>query len=142
MLAHPQNEGKHAVLVFADMDGLKTINDMFGHDEGDYSLKKIAYILTESFRSTDIVGRIGGDEFSAFAIVNNDNFSSTIKDRIREVSDTVNNTSGKPYYINMSVGVVDFTCNPAIDFQSLLDQADNLLYKEKRNKNKVIIRDK
>ncbi len=142
VLAHPQNEGKHAVLVFADMDGLKTINDMFGHDEGDYSLRKIAYILTESFRSTDIVGRIGGDEFSAFAIVNNDNFSSTIKERIREVSDSVNNTSGKPYYINMSVGVVDFTCNPSLDFQSLLDQADNLLYKEKKNKNKIIIREK
>lgn len=142
ILTLPQNAGKNAVLVFADMDGLKVINDMFGHDEGDYSLKQISYILQESFRSTDVVGRIGGDEFSALAIVNSDNFAQTIKKRIKDISANVNKNSGKPYYINMSVGVVEFICDKNVDFQALLDQADMLLYKEKKNKNKIIIRDR
>lgn len=140
VISAPNNAGKHAALVFADMDGLKVINDMFGHDEGDFALKKVAYILEESFRSTDVVGRIGGDEFSAFAITNASNFTNTIKKRIHDISAMVNEQSGKPYYINVSVGVVEFDCEKGTDFQQLLDDADALLYEEKKNKKKVILK--
>ncbi|MBO5087548.1 MAG: GGDEF domain-containing protein, partial [Lachnospiraceae bacterium] len=61
------NYGKRAIAIYADMDNLKIINDEFGHDEGDYSLKTIAQALTESFRQSDLVARMGGDEFAAFA---------------------------------------------------------------------------
>lgn len=140
VISAPQNAGKHAALVFADMDGLKVINDMFGHDDGDYALKKVAFILTESFRSTDVVGRIGGDEFSAFAITSAENFTQTIKKRIRDISAVVNEQSGKPYFINVSVGVVEFECEKGTDFQQLLDDADALLYEEKKNKKKIILK--
>ncbi|MBR5359611.1 MAG: diguanylate cyclase, partial [Lachnospiraceae bacterium] len=72
ILNNPSNKGKKAVALYADMDNLKIVNDEFGHDEGDYSIKTIARVLSESFRSSDVVGRMGGDEFAAFAIINQD----------------------------------------------------------------------
>ena len=107
---------------------------------GDKILRKVAEILKESFRSVDILCRIGGDEFSAFAITNASNFTNTIKKRIHDISANVNEQSGKPYYINVSVGVVEFDCEKGTDFQQLLDDADALLYEEKKNKKKVILK--
>ena len=57
------NEGKPAMLLFADMDNLKQVNDRFGHKNGDYAIKSIAQILQQSFDTDDVIGRIGGDEF-------------------------------------------------------------------------------
>ena len=78
ILGDENNYGKQAIAIYADMDNLKIINDEFGHDEGDYSLKIIAQALSESFRQSDLVARMGGDEVAAFAIVNQENFPETI----------------------------------------------------------------
>src|SRR5690606_30591217 len=55
-------------LLFADLDGLKQINDTFGHLEGDRALVSAAQILRQSFRSADIIARLGGDEFTVFPL--------------------------------------------------------------------------
>lgn len=135
------NRGKHAIVVFADMDCLKVINDKFGHDEGDFSIKTIAEILSGSFRNTDIVGRIGGDEFAAFAIVECKNYADKVRERIKAKSEYINATSGKPYYINMSVGISEFECSPSVNVKDFLDIADEKLYLEKRNKVKVVFKE-
>ena len=67
-LARDAERGNRTFLVFfADLDGLKAINDTHGHHVGDEALRDAAWILTHSFRSADIIGRIGGDEFAIFA---------------------------------------------------------------------------
>ena len=98
------------------MDSLKIVNDKFGHNDGDFALKNIANILMTSFRASDIVGRIGGDEFVCFAFIDDLDFPKTVQARIQELSNELNETCGKPYYIEMSVGVSEFSCDPNINF--------------------------
>ena len=71
-LDDPKNQDKVAVICYSDMDNLKMINDKYGHDDGDFALSTIAKILEESFRDSDVIGRIGGDEFATLAITGMD----------------------------------------------------------------------
>ncbi len=138
VLEDEQNYGKKAIAIYADMDNLKIINDEFGHDEGDYSLKTIAKALTESFRQSDVVARMGGDEFAAFAIVNQDNFPDTIRKRIHSVLEGMNEQNDKLYRIAMSVGIVEFVIGEDSDIERILSEADMDLYAEKKNKRKQV----
>lgn len=135
------NHGKDAIIVFADMDNLKIINDVYGHEDGDFSLIQIANILKDSFRSTDIIGRIGGDEFCVFALLNCKENTENIKLRIKKMQSIANENSNKPYYINMSLGIHAFKCDPHVNLSVILDKADSLLYTEKKNKRKSIYKD-
>ena len=132
------NQGKRAIAVYADMDNLKIVNDEFGHDDGDFSLKTIANALIESFRQSDVVARMGGDEFAAFALVAEDNFSDIIKARIRTALKRMNGSSDKPYYVNMSIGTYEFVIGEETNIDQILNKADAELYHEKKNKKKVI----
>ena len=138
ILKNPGNRGKKAVALYADMDNLKIVNDEFGHDEGDYSIKTIAGILTDSFRSTDVVGRMGGDEFAAFAIINKDSCSEIIKDRIQKSMKEFNDQSDKRYYVNISIGAVEFIIDDTVEIEQILTKADAELYIEKKEKKKRI----
>ena len=134
VLTDPLNEGKVSVVCYADMDNLKMINDKYGHDDGDYALKTIANILRECFRGADIVGRMGGDEFVAMAVIGSDCDIDSIKARIEKVTKSHNELSGKPYPIEMSTGVHKFVCSPDVDIYAELEVADGLLYQEKQEK--------
>jgi len=140
IITNPVNEGKRAIVVFADMDNLKIINDRFGHDDGDYSLRSIAEILVRSFRTTDIIGRIGGDEFAVFALMNNSDNIEIIKNRIRATNDKFNRECTKPYYVNISVGIYSFTCGKTVVLSEILENADTLLYQQKKEKRKSVIK--
>lgn len=85
ILTNPTNYGKRAAAVYADMDCLKVVNDEFGHDEGDFSLKTIADTLSECFHSSAVVARMGGDEFAVFSIVSTDHFQEKIRKRIQSI---------------------------------------------------------
>ncbi len=137
IMENEANFGKKVIAVYADMDNLKIINDEFGHDEGDYSLKIIAQTLTESFRQTDVVARMGGDEFAAFAIVNQEDFPQVIRERIRTVLEELNQND-KPYLVDMSVGTAEFIIDENSDLERILSEADDSLYLEKRHKKKVV----
>lgn len=132
-----KNYNKELLVLYADMDHLKMINDQYGHEEGDFALKEIAAILKEAFRSTDVVSRFGGDEFVAFALTGNPNYSETMKQRIDDISKQHNAEVEKPYVIEMSVGICEVLCNPAIDIQHVLEEADKQLYIEKRMKKRA-----
>lgn len=131
------NKGKKAIICYADMDNLKMVNDKFGHDEGDFSLREIASILRENFRNTDIVGRFGGDEFVAFAITGQADMEPIIKARLTDIVRKHNLTADKPYPIDMSVGIKEFECDANIDIFKILDMADEKLYEEKNAKKKA-----
>ena len=133
-ITDPINRGKHALVLYADMDNLKMVNDKFGHDDGDFALREIAAILNDTFRSTDVIGRLGGDEFVAFALVGVENYGVNIKDRISQITKAHNEAANKPYPIEMSTGVCEFICSENVDIFELLEQADEKLYIEKNLK--------
>ena len=117
------------------MDNLKQINDIFGHDEGDYAIKKSADILNACMRANDITARFGGDEFAAFALTHEKDFSKILLDRIEAACAHVNETNDKPYNIHISVGIHEFICNPEEDLTRIMNEADRFLYEHKKLKN-------
>ena len=133
-IGKPDNKGKRALICFADMDNLKYVNDKFGHDEGDFALREIASILKESFRDADIIGRLGGDEFIVFAMVQVSDYEANIKERIINITKKHNEAVNKPYPIDMSTGICEFICGNDIDIHEIIDRADEKLYKEKAEK--------
>lgn len=135
------NEGKHAMIVFADMDNLKQVNDIYGHKNGDFAIKSIANILKKSFDEDDIIGRIGGDEFVAFAFLDDSERPQVIRNTIASLSKELNDTCGKPYYIDISLGVYTFTCSPSISIEEILHNADEALYENKKSKRKSVIKE-
>jgi diguanylate cyclase (GGDEF)-like protein len=134
IISAPRNYGKEILVLYADMDHLKMINDEYGHDEGDFALKEIASILKEAFRSTDIVARFGGDEFVVFAMTGIPDYENIMKRRITEITERHNREVNKPYIIEMSTGICEVTCDPEINISLVLETADKKLYIEKKAK--------
>lgn len=135
------NQGQRAILLFADMDNLKVVNDKFGHDDGDFALRTIATALKASLRNDDIIGRIGGDEFVAFALLGGQQSAETIANRIHRKLEIMNSTCDKPYYIEASIGIVDFICDEKADIQNLIKQADDALYENKAHKRASVLKE-
>ncbi len=138
----PENEGKKCVLIFADLDNLKKINDNFGHEEGDFAIKSAASFLKSGLRNTDIVARIGGDEFTAFALCEDEKIIKSIPVRIKKIAEKYNQSSDKEYNITISIGIYELSCNPTGSIQSYMDKADSSLYEDKKNKNHNIFKKK
>lgn len=141
LIYSPINAGKDALVIFADLDSLKTINDSFSHEDGDFAIKNAARILSDSFRSSDIIGRIGGDEFSVLAMVeggNSEEIISAVRSRIKSATESFNKSHNKPYIVRMSVGVYTFRCGTDIELSKILAQADTVLYDEKKKKTSIL----
>ena len=134
------NTGKQAVIIYADMDNLKQINDLFGHDEGDYAIKKASVILKECVRVNDITARFGGDEFAAFAITNENDFYELFMERLENACLKINAGSEKPYNIHISAGLYKFVCSKNIDLTKIMNEADAELYARKRFKSNNILK--
>ncbi|MDP4092021.1 MAG: GGDEF domain-containing protein [Bacillota bacterium] len=131
-----RNMGKTGHLFFADMDGLKKINDNYGHNEGDSALIAVAEILRKTFRKSNIIARLGGDEFTVFSFDTSNKLIPTIQSKLNKYIDEYNHSSGKPYKISVSIGVVPFSFEDNVTIESLMRQADRLLYKQKNLKKK------
>lgn len=134
------NVGKTAVIIYADLDNLKKINDIFGHDEGDYAIRKSALILKQCLRTGDISARFGGDEFTAFAVVCENNFEELFHQRLEKLCEELNKESGKPYNIHLSAGTFKFTCEKNADITRLMNEADKVLYEHKKNKKHTVLK--
>lgn len=138
-IAYPKNEARRAVVIFADMNNLKIVNDRFGHEEGDYSLKMIAAILKEALPD-GIVGRFGGDEFAGFCLLEDGEKVAQVRERIKRITQEYNDGNDKPYYVSISVGVSELVCGKKAVLKDLLDQADVDLYLEKKHKRNNILK--
>jgi diguanylate cyclase (GGDEF)-like protein len=123
--------GKCVLLLSADLDNLKTINDTFGHKEGDSALMHAADILKESFRESDIVGRIGGDEFVVFQMGDATDTSEILTERLQKNLDIHNAEKGSKYKLSMSIGIVRCNSDCTYSLDELLTQADKLMYERK-----------
>jgi diguanylate cyclase (GGDEF)-like protein len=121
--------------IFVDVDGMKTVNDKYGHSEGDRALTATADILKRTFRESDVIARIGGDEF--VVIINDvDEISGdVIISRLQENLDLHNSTTKMDFRLSFSCGVVECdSCDERCSIEALLKKADELMYESKRSK--------
>jgi len=123
-----------AVVLFMDVDGLKRVNDTLGHDEGSRLLADAAGVLARVARSSDVVGRLGGDEFCVLAIGQARSAMIAVEDRIRDEIRKHNATAERPYELAMSIGAARFDPNDPEDLDELIAQADALMYEQKRQR--------
>jgi diguanylate cyclase (GGDEF)-like protein len=123
---------RRMLLLFSDLDGLKWINDTFGHPEGDRALIEVADILEETFRESDIVARIGGDEFVVLAVETNGSPAGVLTTRLRENLEARNAGADRRYQLSLSVGVAHYDPTRPCSLDDLLAGADRAMYGQKR----------
>jgi diguanylate cyclase (GGDEF)-like protein/PAS domain S-box-containing protein len=121
-------------ILYADLDGLKGINDAWGHKEGDRVLKETAVILKKTFRNSDIIARIGGDEFVIVPIGTAGDNLDVITSRLQKNIDIQNKKSHLNYILSLSVGIAYYDPEHPVTIEELLTTADALMYDQKRNK--------
>ncbi|MEN6319529.1 MAG: PAS domain S-box protein [Syntrophaceae bacterium] len=122
------------LLFFSDLDGMKWINDTLGHEEGDRALIDVATILKETFRSSDIIARMGGDEFAILAIDTTGIYPEIIMARLQNQIDTHNKSGNRRYKISISMGTAYYDPDNPCSLDELMSRADKLMYEQKRSK--------
>lgn len=133
-LKSARREKREASLIYTDMDGLKMINDVYGHDEGSEALKNVADILRRTFRSSDIIARIGGDEFAILETYAGQTDSQSSITRLKENLLKHNTESARAYKLSLSIGIVCTGLDDCSTIETLLSRGDELMYEEKRGK--------
>lgn len=120
------------LLLYADFDDLKSINDNLGHHGGDKALIETANLLRETFRGSDIIARIGGDEFVVLAVENSKECSEILTGHLQKNLKAHNTKGSRPYKLSLSVGTVRYNSQHPCSIDELLDEADRLMYEQKR----------
>lgn len=121
-------------LLFADLDGLKTINDTWGHQEGNAALMEAANILKHTFRDSDIICRMGGDEFVVIPVATSEEDITRVIERLQVSIDSFNKANSGGFTLSMSVGKAYYDPGNPSSPEALLEQADSAMYEEKRRK--------
>lgn len=129
-LAGRREEGM--VLLLADLDDMKSINDHFGHAEGDQALSDTADVLRHTFRSSDIIGRMGGDEFAVLAIGADPACATLMIERCQRNLDRMNANESRSYLLRMSVGAEFIPPDDDRPLDEVLRFADAAMYERKR----------
>ena len=120
-------------LAIIDIDNFKIINDKFGHDYGDYVLKEIAYLISQTFRKTDLIFRYGGDEFAAIITETSAKNAFIPLERFRKAVEQYNLTHNSvSTKITVSIGVADINENIHTT-EKLFKCADEALYNSKNS---------
>ena len=127
-----RRRGQGLVVVLADLDGLKQINDKFGHAEGDKALIATAQVLLATFRDVDIIARLGGDEFAVVVVDADENLEEALRARLLRQIEARNAREDASYTLSLSVGTARQTVRKPRTMDELLARADEALYKVKR----------
>jgi diguanylate cyclase (GGDEF)-like protein/PAS domain S-box-containing protein len=129
-----QRMGTEMVLIFGDLDNLKEINDNLGHQEGDQALLDISHILKETFRESDIIARIGGDEFVILGMKSYENLPEKLYSRSEKALNDFHLQGNRSYSLSMSLGMVSFDPQNPCSMDDLLAQADRRMYENKQKR--------
>ncbi len=132
---------KRWLLLYVDMDDLKWINDHCGHNEGDQALMGLGSILKKTFRESDVIARIGGDEF-AVLLESTDESDAMLITRLYENIRDYNAKVSRDYKLSISVGVAQFDPEYPISIDKLLVKADALMYAQKRRAKEILRRNR
>ncbi len=125
------------LLFYADMDGLKQINDRFGHEAGSQAIRKVAEVLKKTFRETDIIARIGGDEFTILTVEASPDKNHAVKARLQENIRRYNEKDDCLYPLSLSIGVAQADTLSVASIEELLTRADQAMYAQKRSKQRA-----
>lgn len=129
-----RRQNRNLVVIFADMDGLKEINDTLGHAAGDSSIKDLAEILKTSLRSEDVVARMGGDEFVVLTTIEENEDSESLIARLKNDIAQFNQKNQRQYSLQASFGFSVIKPDNAVDLADVIRRADMEMYQEKRRR--------
>lgn len=139
MMAEAKEQKEELLVIYVDMNNLKIINDRYGHEEGDFSLKLISDMLMESVRGKGIAGRIGGDEFACIIHYQEQtDDSSQILQSVYQAFDAFNAGSDKAYNVTVSAGAYRLQPDAALSLTEALTLADEKLYEVKQLRKKTV----
>jgi len=123
-------------MVYVDIDNMKEINNRLGHQEGDIALTDTAHLLRTTFRDSDIIARIGGDEFVVITVGSDENSLESIPARLQKNVDNLNRSNLRRHTLSLSFGISCFAPEGSGSLDTLLTQADKLMLEQKVLKRK------
>jgi diguanylate cyclase (GGDEF)-like protein len=125
--------GETVAVLFVDIDGLKILNDTYGHEAGDTAILVTAQSLLEATSACDVVGRLGGDEFLVVLCHEHSTDGNDVADRIvRTVAEHSIPVQGFLIPLQVSVGIALARCDQATDPMELVHEADDAMYEAKK----------
>lgn len=130
-IARARHDGCGACVLFIDVDALKSINDGLGHTTGDRVLVEVAGVLRATLRATDIIGRIGGDEFTAVLAGRSAPEAEQLRVRLERAMQSPPHVDCP---VSVSIGIATLMCDGAETLDELIDSADRAMYAVKRQR--------
>lgn len=130
-------QNRKIMLSFIDMDGLKYINDNYGHNEGDFAIQRLASVISECCSHGSICARFGGDEFVLFDSAANDGSASALLKKFNAKLENINNLIKKPYKLSASVGSVIVRAEESRSLFTIIQEADEKMYEIKKARKKA-----
>jgi len=125
-----RNQTSH-LLLYADLDGLEQINKTLGHEDGDHALREAAHVLRCSFRDTDVLARLGSDEFAVLAVDAGSEHCPVILNRIAQEVEKRNFTPSRRFRLSLTLGLHTWSGieNPFVE--GWMERVDSSMYQEK-----------
>lgn len=120
-------------VFYGDLNGFKAINDTYGHAEGDRMLRETARLLRATFRESDVIGRVGGDEFATLTVETSDAGTAASKSRFLRLLDEWNDENSAPWELAVSLGFARWDPWEPRSLDELLAEADRRMYEGKRS---------
>lgn len=133
-MAYAKRNRRGFWLMFIDVDGMKWINDLHGHAAGDRALIEFAQVLSGTLRQTDLVARVGGDEFVALTLDATGDSIEAIEMRLRGKLDEINSQPERLYKLSCTIGTAYFEPDDTVTLEDLLARADKKMYERKRGR--------
>lgn len=121
-------------MMFLDLDGLKQVNDALGHSAGDGMITEGAFVLRQTFRASDLIARMGGDEFCVLFAAESYHAAKIALARLKNAVDEANDQEGRPFILSFSAGVAMFDPEDPCTLDQLIALADEQMYVRKRAK--------
>jgi diguanylate cyclase (GGDEF)-like protein len=134
LLRAARRSGSRIGVVLFDLDGLKGINDRWGHADGDLAIRSLARAMEDGFRQSDVVGRLGGDEFAAITVLGDEGALDGAIDRVRRALVRRSNELSKPWRARTSAGWMAWDPSDGCTLEQAMARADGLLYHDKRER--------
>ena len=130
-LERVKRQGAPLIVCYADIDGLKTTNDKYGHHEGDWMIRTVSKVLIDSIRKGDTAVRLGGDEFMLMLQDCDEQNASLLLERIEQRLDEFSTSESKPFALKMSIGVARYDPVHHANTDALIAEADGKMYAAK-----------
>ena len=126
--------GEKMLISFIDMDGLKLINDNFGHKEGAFALQRLASVISNCCEKNYICARFGGDEFIILGSGAHEGDIAKLEANFKKQLENINSVINKPYELSASIGSIMSEVNDDLMLFTLITQADEIMYEKKKKK--------